>query len=320
MLTTRPLRRTPALLRPAASDPIGNDIPPLRDTRASRSQLAQSEIRRRTPHPLSSDVPNILHVGCGSRSPGRLHDFFQTSRRGTKSVVISTPIINRISLRRSPICVGGSMMQAMMPYGLRTSSNTSRATKCHWRSPEFVRVLSPAGFALIRSPDIEVVAQFIVDGRINDVIYTSSAGPITPLDMIYGHGASIAQKKLAMRHGTAFTQELLGSDLLAAGFDEVRTTRTRTYEVWAVAFMSEADVDGVLEETRANRNRFSQLEHKSSCSDGVGSKAKVGALNINRTHAEFGIRRLPPRNNRAADGGGHVRLNLCLCEHTIVDA
>jgi hypothetical protein len=112
---------------------------------------------------------------------------------------------------------------------------------------EFVRVLLPSGFALIRSPDIEAVAQFILDGRINDVIYTSSAGPITPLDMIYGHGAAIAQHRTAMRHGTALTQELLGEDLLAAGFSEVRTKRTQTYEVWAVAFMPEADMEATLD-------------------------------------------------------------------------
>ena len=246
MLTTRPLRRTPALLRPAASDPIGNDIPPLRDTRASRSQLAQSEIRRRTPHPLSSDVPNILHVGCGSRSPGRLHDFFRISPWNEVRCDIDPD--NQPDIIASITDLRGRVNDAS--YDAIWASHIIEHLARHevpLALSEFVRVLSPAGFALIRSPDIEVVAQFIVDGRINDVIYTSSAGPITPLDMIYGHGASIAQKKLAMRHGTAFTQELLGSDLLAAGFDEVRTTRTRTYEVWAVAFMSEADVDGVLE-------------------------------------------------------------------------
>ncbi len=81
-----------------------------------------------------------------------------------------------------------------------------------------------------------------------DVIYTSAAGPITPLDMIYGHNASIARGNQAMRHGTAFTQELLGRDLLDAGFAEVRTTRTKTYEVWAAGFMPEADTGKLIDE------------------------------------------------------------------------
>jgi len=111
---------------------------------------------------------------------------------------------------------------------------------------EFHRVLSPAGFALMRSPDIEAVAELILEGRIADVIYESPAGPITPLDMLYGHGASIARGDQAMRHATAFTEDLMGQSLLSAGFPEVRTTRTKTHEVWAAAFMPMADVPVIL--------------------------------------------------------------------------
>src|SRR5262249_12368040 len=91
---------------------------------------------------------------------------------------------------------------------------------------EFHRCLTPRGFALIRTPDIEAVAQFVLEGRIDEVIYESPAGPITPLDMIYGHSASVARGQNAMRHGTAFTQDLLARDLLHAGFSELRVMRS----------------------------------------------------------------------------------------------
>jgi ubiquinone/menaquinone biosynthesis C-methylase UbiE len=116
---------------------------------------------------------------------------------------------------------------------------------------EFRRVLTPTGFALIRTPDIEAVAQFIVDGRIDEVIYTSPAGPITPLDMLYGHGGSIARGSHAMRHGTAFTQDLMAKRLLKAGFAELRIARMETYEIWAAAFMPEADIPRIIEELAA---------------------------------------------------------------------
>src|SRR4051794_945357 len=32
-----------------------------------------------SPRARSQDVPNILHVGCGARSPARLHEFFKRS-------------------------------------------------------------------------------------------------------------------------------------------------------------------------------------------------------------------------------------------------
>ncbi len=80
------------------------------------------------------------------------------------------------------------------------------------------------------------------------MIYTSPAGPVTPLDMLYGHGGSIARGSLAMRHGTAFTQDLMAKDLLTAGFAELRVTRTDTYEIWAAAFMPEADIPKILDD------------------------------------------------------------------------
>ena len=46
---------------------------------------------------------------------------------------------------------------------------------------EFRRVLKLIGFALITCPDLQAIAQLIADGQMHRVIYTSSAGPITPL-------------------------------------------------------------------------------------------------------------------------------------------
>lgn len=193
----------------------------------------------------SNGIPNILHVGCGPRSPHRLHEFF---RRGTWNEIrcdiepaYQPDVLASIADLKS--YVGDRSCDAI--WGSHIIEHLARH-EVSLALSEFVRVLKPSGFALIRTPDIEVVAEFILDGRINDIIYTSPAGPITPLDMIYGHGASIAQQRSAMRHGTAFTSELLGNDLLAAGFGEVRTTRTKTYEVWAVAFGPEANVPAIL--------------------------------------------------------------------------
>jgi ubiquinone/menaquinone biosynthesis C-methylase UbiE len=112
---------------------------------------------------------------------------------------------------------------------------------------EVHRVLSPRGFAVVRCPDIEQVARFIVEGRLTDAVYQSPVGPITPLDMIYGHSSSIARGRTAMRHCTAFTAASLASALLTAGFSEVRTMQTEHYEIWAVAFREKADIDGCID-------------------------------------------------------------------------
>ncbi|HVX78603.1 MAG TPA: methyltransferase domain-containing protein [Bradyrhizobium sp.] len=105
---------------------------------------------------------------------------------------------------------------------------------------QFRQVLRLDGFALIMSPDIEAVAHFIVGHGIAAVAYNSPAGPIRPLDMLYGHSRAIEEGHLHMAHRTGFTAERLGNLLLMAGFPTVSVT-TEDFEVCALALMPEAD-------------------------------------------------------------------------------
>jgi predicted SAM-dependent methyltransferase len=47
---------------------------------------------------------------------------------------------------------------------------------------EFARILKPGGFVLITLPDIEEVAKHIAGGNLEDPLYVSPAGPISPID------------------------------------------------------------------------------------------------------------------------------------------
>jgi SAM-dependent methyltransferase len=105
---------------------------------------------------------------------------------------------------------------------------------------EFRRVLKPDGFALITSPDLETVADLIVRRGVDQLVYVSSAGPITPLDMLFGHSASIARGRSAMGHRTGFTCASLGRLLVEAGFPSVLAKRDG-FDLWALALMPAAD-------------------------------------------------------------------------------
>ena len=70
---------------------------------------------------------------------------------------------------------------------------------------EFRRVLKPEGFALIIVPDLQEVAKMVAKGQMLETAYQSSAGPIAPLDMIYGHRPSLAAGNLFMAHKMGFT-------------------------------------------------------------------------------------------------------------------
>ena len=105
---------------------------------------------------------------------------------------------------------------------------------------QFIRVLKPDGFALIMSPDLEAVAHHIIEHGVAAVAYESPAGPIRPLDMLYGHTRAIERGHYHMAHRTGFTAERLGNLLLSAGFSTV-STRTENFEVCALALMPKAD-------------------------------------------------------------------------------
>jgi SAM-dependent methyltransferase len=113
---------------------------------------------------------------------------------------------------------------------------------------EFFRVLRSDGFALIRCPDLESVAEMLLRHGVDRTAYMSPAGPITALDMLYGHGASIARGNVSMQHHTGFTADRLGRSLIEAGFSEVRTKRAADFDLWAIALMPEAEPATMLAE------------------------------------------------------------------------
>lgn len=70
---------------------------------------------------------------------------------------------------------------------------------------EFFTVLKPRDLLLLELPRLRQVAQLAVENRLEDRAYNSSSGPITPLDMIFGHSASLARGNSFMAHRTGFT-------------------------------------------------------------------------------------------------------------------
>ena len=111
---------------------------------------------------------------------------------------------------------------------------------------EFQRILKLDGFALITCPDIGAIARFIVERGLDTVAYVSPAGPITGLDMLYGHSASIAAGRTHMAHHTGLTIDLLGRLATTAGFHEARIVAGRGFDLWALLTMPEADPEAIL--------------------------------------------------------------------------
>jgi hypothetical protein len=109
----------------------------------------------------------------------------------------------------------------------------------------FMHVLSPSGFAHIIVPDVQQVMAKVIENGLDmtDVLYTSSAGPITVHDVLYGYGPEIeASGQGFYCHKTGFTPKLLQHCLAAAGFQEIYLLKGYL-DVTAIAFKGGGDAD-----------------------------------------------------------------------------
>lgn len=107
---------------------------------------------------------------------------------------------------------------------------------------EFLRVLKPEGFALVTCPDLAAIARHLLTHGAEAIAYQSPAGPIRPIDMLFGHSQSIADGRISMAHNTGFTAQRLARTAQAAGFGEVRIIEGGAFDLWAVLLAPGASV------------------------------------------------------------------------------
>lgn len=101
---------------------------------------------------------------------------------------------------------------------------------------EFHRVLRPDGFAVVTCPDLRSVCALVAQDKLAEPAYVSAAGPIAPIDILYGHRASMARGNLYMAHKTGFTEKVLRNELQMAGFAITASVAfPSAFELWALA-------------------------------------------------------------------------------------
>ena len=102
---------------------------------------------------------------------------------------------------------------------------------------EFSRVLKDDGMAVILCPDLQSVCKEIAKGNLLDALFTTSSGPIAPIDILYGHRSLLAKGNEYMAHKCGFTYPVLNSLLSDAGFQaRVGGSRPEDFQISVVAF------------------------------------------------------------------------------------
>ncbi len=106
---------------------------------------------------------------------------------------------------------------------------------------EFIRVLKPGGLLLLTLPDLQKLAKLVAADGLETEAYCAASGPITPLDMIFGHTTSLAQGYRYMAHKTGFTSSTLARVLFDAGFVQNRMGGCNSFDLLASALKPAAE-------------------------------------------------------------------------------
>lgn len=187
-----------------------------------------------------SESATFLHVGCG---PKRKQQTTRTFAQWNEIRLDIDPAVN-------PDVTGTMTDMGAVPSGsvqaIFSSHNIEHLYphEVPTALAEFLRVLDDNGFAVITCPDLKSVCALVAEDKLTEPAYTAPAGPITPLDILYGHRPPMARGNLYMAHRCGFTEKVLRGTLQSAGFKSVATLargRDPYFDLWALASKSARD-------------------------------------------------------------------------------
>ena len=184
-----------------------------------------------------SIMATFLHVGCGNKRKNSTTRAFDDAQWQEVRLDIDPRVKPDVvsSITRMPEVQDGSMDAIFSSHNLEHL----HAHEVPAAMSEFVRVLKPDGFMVITCPDLQAIAALIAEDNLMQVAYTSAAGPITPLDMVYGLQKALARGDMHMAHRCGFTQKVLVATLKGCGFAAVASIRRpNVFDLWALASKS----------------------------------------------------------------------------------
>jgi SAM-dependent methyltransferase len=175
----------------------------------------------------------VLNVGCGHPSRQGVHPAFQGVEWREVRLDID-PSVN------PDVVCSMTDMQPIATNSIDAVWSSHNLEHLHRHEvplalAEFIRVLRPGGQMLLTMPDLQRIAELVASDALEDEAYRSPSGPITPLDMIYGHSPSLARGNRHMAHKTGFTARTLAQLLADAGFSGV-ALRREGFALWARAY------------------------------------------------------------------------------------
>lgn len=187
-------------------------------------------------------MKSVLHVGCGSATIANMPAGFQDGGwRELRFDIDPAYSVDFVGTMLDMNLVADDSVDALY------SSHNIEHVDAHQVDivlREFRRVIKPDGFVVVTCPDLEAVAKHVAEGRLEDPLYTSPSGPISALDILYGHGAAIARGAVYMAHRTGFTAKTLAAHAQAAGFVALGVRRRpKHHDLWMIGTKQSVSAD-----------------------------------------------------------------------------
>lgn len=181
-----------------------------------------------------TDTKTFLHIGCGPKRKDQTTRGFNTGAwRELRFDIDESVNPDLVGTMTDMSAVADASVDAIF------SSHNIEHLYPHevpLALAEFRRVLKHDGFAVITCPDLQSVCALIAEDKLTEPAYTAPAGPIAPIDILYGHRPAMARGNLYMAHRCGFTGKVLSGTLQAAGFAMVASRRRpAAFDLWAVA-------------------------------------------------------------------------------------
>ena len=191
-------------------------------------------------------MKTLLHVGCGPKKKNQTTPAFNSHEW----------IELRLDIDKSvnPDVVGTMTDMPDVPDesvdGIFSSHNIEHLYphEVPVALAEFKRVLKSDGFLVITCPDLQSVCELVAADKLLEPAYVSPAGPISPLDILYGLRPAMARGILYMAHRCGFTQKVLTSTMQTAGFVKSASLKRGSpiFDLWVIATKGPMDDDQLL--------------------------------------------------------------------------
>lgn len=192
-------------------------------------------------------MKTFLHVGCGPRDDRKTTKTFDGG--GWRELRLD------IDPKVSPDIVGTMIDMSAVADGQVDAVFSSHNIEHLYPHEvglalaEFVRVLAPDGFVVVTCPDLQAVCALVAENKLTEAAYDSPAGPIAPIDILYGHRKAMEAGNLFMAHRCGFTEKVLSGTLRSGGFASVATMKRGYpyFDLWGIAMVGVQTETSMLE-------------------------------------------------------------------------